>query len=118
METLTERTGVHSELWLSFVSMLRSYAAAASLHAGDVRVISRENTVTVTSGAAQLDLTFTPESSLVGWNRHSASSAPLTGSFIIEPGGTLAINGVSRDLDHAAIDFIAFVTAEGKGSCP
>jgi hypothetical protein len=47
---------------------------------------------------------------------HTASQVPVTGSFTMQPEGTIQINGATKDLDHGAIDFIASVTAEGKGS--
>lgn len=104
------------ELWVSFVSMLRSYAAAATLHAEEVHVSKAENSVTIASGAAQLDMQFDPDSGEVKWTMHTASQAPVTGSFTMQPEGTIQINGATKDLDHGAIDFIASVTAEGKGS--
>lgn len=106
---------IETELWVSFVSMLRSYAAAASLHAGEVDVLVAENAVKVTSGATQLDMNFDPESSLIHWTKRSGSHPPTTGSLTIEPEGAVRIDGVSRDLDHAAIDFIASVTNSVKG---
>jgi len=107
---------IETELWVSFVSMLRSYAAAASLHAGAVHIsMTTENTVTITSGATQLEMNFAPQSSLIHWTKRTGSHPPITGSFAIEPEGAVRIDGVSRDLDHAAIDFIASVTDSAKG---
>ena len=107
---------LQTELWVSFVSMLRSYAAAASLHAGEVKVSMTENSATIAFGSTRLDMQFAPDSSEVKWTMHTASQAPVTGSFTMLADGTIRINGTMKDLDHAAIDFIASVTAEGKGS--
>jgi hypothetical protein len=109
---------LQTELWVSFVSMLRSYAAAASLHAGEVHVSTTENAVKIASGATHLEMQFDAESSRVNWTKHTTSHGPTTGSCTIESDGVLSINGRTKDLDHAAIDFIASVTAEGKGSRP
>ncbi len=105
---------IETELWMSFVSMLRSYAAAASLHAVEVRVVFSANTVEVAARDAQLEMNFDPDSSLVRWTKRTGPDV-ASGSFSIEPGGTLSIDGASRDLDHAAIDFIASVTDSAKG---
>jgi hypothetical protein len=106
---------IETELWLSFVSMLRSYAAAASLHAGEVNVFVAENAVTIAAGDARLEMQFDPASSIVSWTRRTGSLSSGSGSFTIELEGTVSIDGVSRDLDHAAIDFIASVTENAKG---
>jgi len=97
---------LQTELWLSFLSLLRSYAAAASLHSGAVHVATTENSATLTAGNAQLAMTFDPDSSQVSWTQHTPSQAPITGSFELLPEGAIAINGATKDLDHAAIDFI------------
>ena len=107
---------LQAELWVSFVSMLRSYAAAASLHAGEVKVSMTENSATIASGSTQLDMQFNPDSSEVNWTMRTASQETVTGSFTMQPEGTIHISGATKDLDHAAIDFIASVTAKGKGS--
>jgi hypothetical protein len=42
---------------------------------------------------------------------------PITGSFAFLPAGAVNINGTIKDLDHAAIDFVAAVTEQrGKGT--
>jgi hypothetical protein len=75
-----------------------------------------ENSATIAFGSTRLDMQFAPDSSEVKWTMHTASQAPVTGSFTMLADGTIRINGTMKDLDHAAIDFIASVTAEGKGS--
>jgi hypothetical protein len=114
--TATAEPMLEMELWLSFVSLLRSYAAAASLHAGDVRVSSSANTVKITSGAGELNLHFDSESRQGSWTQCTASSPAVTGNFAMQPEGTIHIDGVTKDLDHAAIDFIASISERGKGS--
>jgi hypothetical protein len=109
---------IETELWLSFVSMLRSYAAAASLHAGQVSVSAREKSVRITFGASQLDMQFDSDTCQIDWARRTGSEMTATGSFAIEADGTIHIDGMSKDLDHAAIDLIASVTTGGKGSRP
>ncbi len=106
---------IETELWLSFVSLLRSYAAAASLHAGEVRVTTNENAVTISNGNAQLAMTFDAESSEVSWRKSPPAGAAVTGTFAIQHDGTAGMDGVTKDLDHAAIDFIASVTERAEG---
>jgi hypothetical protein len=116
METLTERTGLKVELWLSFVSMLRSYAAASNLNLSrPVRIEEASNSLFLVAAAARLEMHFAPDTGEVRWSRQS-ESRPVTGTFKFLPEGAISINGATKDLDHAAIDFIASVTAEGKGS--
>ena len=114
--TVTAEPMLQTELWVSFVSMLRSYAAAASLHAGDVDVTTAENAVTIVFGRTHLEMRFDPESSRIVWTKRTGSRLPLDGSFTIAPEGSVRIDGASKDLDHAAIDFIASVTAGKEGA--
>jgi hypothetical protein len=113
MESLTELPRLSAELWLSFVSMLRSYAAAASLHAGEVKVAANENEVTLAAGDVKLAMRFDPETSAVSWTKREAAGEATQGRFELTSDGTVEIHGVQRDLDHAAIDWIASVTPKG-----
>ena len=106
---------IETELWLSFASMLRSYAAAASLHAGEVHLRSTEDSVTISTRAAQIELHFDPESGIATWAKLAEHQAAVRGSFEFVPEGGIRMDGATKDLDHAAIDFVASVTAEGKG---
>lgn len=113
--TVTEPT-LHTELWHSFVSMLRSYAAAASLNSGAVLVSSIRNTVTITVDDTQLEMNFDPCSARINWRKRTAADDPIGGSFDLLAEGAIAIDGATKDLDHVAIEFVALVTAQGKGS--
>lgn len=115
METLTELAGLKVELWLSFVSMLRSYAAVASLRGEEVRVSSERNSVTVSAFANQLAMGFDPDSGVVNWQRRTAQQSSMGGVFSLQPDGVIAIDGTTKDLDHAAIDFIASVAQSAEG---
>jgi len=115
MDILTDISGVNFEVWRSFVSMLRSYAAAATLHAGAVRVQTAENEVRVASTAAELAMQFDVESGVVSWTRCGGAGEVAAGRFEILHDGVVSVGGVTRDLDHAAIDLIASVTEGAKG---
>jgi hypothetical protein len=106
---------IETELWVSFVSMLRSYAAAASLHAGEVSVTSREDAVELAAGSSELLMRFNPESRIVTWSQRAGERETATGTFEILMDGRISIGGTARDLDHAAIDFVAAITAARGG---
>ena len=110
---------LQTELWVSFVSMLRSYAAAASLHAGEIAVRSSETDVTIEAADVVLTMRFDPRSSVVNWTKRGpVHTAASHGTFEIHPDGVLSVDGVRRDLDHAAIDFIASITEGAKRGRP
>ncbi|MFP5227238.1 MAG: hypothetical protein ACLGXA_06375 [Acidobacteriota bacterium] len=111
-------TMLQAELWMSFVSMLRSYAAAASLHAGEVAVRSDENDVAVEAAGAELAMRFDAETGVVSWTKRGAAGPAAAGRFEILADGVVLVNGTRRDLDHAAIDLVASVTEGTKGGRP
>lgn len=106
---------IETELWLSFVSLLRSYAAAANLNLREPAVVEEaEDLVSITAGKTRLVMRF--DAGKVTWEKHGVGSETATGSFEFLPEGTIAIGGKVQDLDHVAIEFIASVTHGGKGS--
>jgi hypothetical protein len=103
-----------AELWVSFVSMLRAYAAAANLSSNKIWVHSTENSVTISAFAVQIEMRFNVNSPEGTWEKRVAGHPVFPGTFTIEPEGTIRINGAVKDFDHAAIDLIASVTERGK----
>jgi hypothetical protein len=103
-----------TELWVSFVSMLRAYAAAASLNGNKVEVHSEKDTATIGAFAAQIELRFDSESGEGVWEKRVAGRPVFPGTFTMQPDGMIRINGAVKDFDHAAIDLIASVTERGK----
>lgn len=115
MATLTEPAGLRVELWSSFVSLLRSYAAAANLNRCDpVLVEEAGDSVDVVAGTTCLTLRFDFPGATVNWT--GSGTLASSGSFEFLPEGTIAIAGNVQDLDHVAIGFIASVTHAGRGS--
>ena len=56
---------LETELWLSFVSLLRSYAAAANLNLEEhARIEHGETSATLIAGATRLELHFDSETAL------------------------------------------------------
>ena len=105
---------IESELWVSFVSMLRSYAAAANVNLGKVWVVSNGMTVTISAFATQIEMRFDEKTGQGTWEKRVAGRPAFPGAFAIEPEGMIRINGAVKDFDHAAIDLIASVTERGK----
>ncbi|MGB9030033.1 MAG: hypothetical protein WCC27_07940 [Acidobacteriaceae bacterium] len=108
---------LETELWLSFVSLLRSYAAAANLNLEEhARIEHGETSAALIAGDTRLEMIFDPETGTVTWAMSAPPQPPITGSFAFLPEGTVNIDGTIKDLDHAAIDFVAVVANQrGKG---
>ena len=105
-----------AELWASFVSLLRSYAAAASLSLPEPAEVSEAaHAVVLVCRSTRIEMRFDPHTAEVSWQRFAGADRQ-TGSFTILPEGSIAIAGHIRDLDHVAIEFVASVTHGGKGS--
>lgn len=108
---------LETELWLSFVSLLRSYAAAANLNLEEhAQIEHAETSAALIAGPARLELRFNPETSSVTWAKSAPAHPRITGSFAFLPEGTIAIGGKIQDLDHVAIELVAKATGLGKGT--
>jgi len=102
---------IETELWASFVSLLRSYAAAANLNLREpVRVEEAGDRVVVVAGTTRLTMRF--DAGKVSWEKTGGEA----GSFEFLPEGRIAVDGQILDLDHVAIEFIAAAIDSGKGS--
>jgi len=106
---------IETELWTSFVSLLRSYAAAGGLSSGEVHVSSTTQSVTISAFAVELEMYFDSALGQVSWQKRLESSEADSGTFVLLPEGKILIGETTKDLDHAAIDFIASVTESAKG---
>lgn len=100
-----------TELWLSFASVMRSYAAAGSPTAG---VAVMEDSIVVISGAAQLAMYVDPRSGAGNWQLQREGATTVKGTFALLPEGRIEVEGRALDLDHAAIDFVALVKQAGN----
>ena len=103
-----------SELWLSFASLLRSYAAAAGLSGGPAAeaAIAGES-VTITCGAARLQIVCDPVTGAGNWQLRSGAQVVTEGRFDLLPEGRIALDGSTLDLDHAAIDLVQQLSKSG-----
>jgi hypothetical protein len=99
-----------AELWLSFRSVLRSYAAASSLHNEEItRIEWSESDIILASAAARLELRFDLATGRGSWHLHGNDTETAHGHFNLLPQGALERDGKVLDLDHAAIDFVDLV---------
>jgi hypothetical protein len=100
------------ELWASFVALLRSYAFAASQHGLSHQVSDIAECETfVTAGGQVLDIWCFPATGIGEWAIGSFESDP-GGEFVLNLDGTVSLNGINVDMDHAAIDLIGALTKE------
>lgn len=99
-----------SELWLSFLSLLRSYSAVASLNGGEApRLDEFAGGTAFIAGSARLEFRYDAEASAGAWQLDSGNRSTTGGRFEMLAEGRISVDGKVLDLDHAAIDFAAFL---------
>jgi hypothetical protein len=97
---------VRQHVWESLVSMVRVYAHAANLNAGDGYVVTNTSEeASVKHRDSALHLRFTPETGEGCW-RILQPEREEFGEFRIEADGTLNFPAGSKPLDAAAIEWI------------
>jgi hypothetical protein len=97
---------VRRQVWESLTSMLRVYAHAAGLNAGDEYLVtSTSEEASVKHRDSALSLRFNPESGEGCW-RVIQPEREAFGEFRIEADGTLNFPAGSKPLDAAAIEWI------------
>jgi hypothetical protein len=106
---------IERELWVSFASMLRAYAAAAEAHGGmATRAEAAEDALTLTAGRVSLMVKCDLESGTGTRTLRRADSELAQSAFRLLDNGSLEQSGQEMDLDHAAIDWIAELTRAGR----
>jgi len=120
MSTPVTEPTLETEMWVSFVSLLHSYAAACSLNLKEpLRVEEAGTSFAILARDARLEIQFDTGSSAVNWRLHTQYQDPTTGSFKFLSEGTVAIGQTIKDLDQVAIEFVAAVIEQspsGKGT--
>ena len=97
---------VRRQVWDSLTSMLRVYAHAASLNAGDeYQVSSTAEEASVKHRDSDLNLRFNAETGVGCWHIIQPARDEF-GEFRIEADGTLNFPAGSKPLDAAAIEWI------------
>jgi hypothetical protein len=97
---------IETELWLSFVSLLRSYFAVASMDSADACLETNDTSIRLAANAATLKLSCDPATGAGKWTLRSAARFN-EGRFTLQHDGTIALDGESKELDMAAIDLVA-----------
>lgn len=106
-----------TELWLSFGSLIRAYAAVSPSDAGHApQVATTEETIIIAAGSARLDLAFDAASGAGNWTLSSSEAITAEGLLHLLPEGRIAIDGKPVELDHAAIDLVALLVSAAASS--
>jgi hypothetical protein len=98
-----DEVSVRWEIWESFLSLLRSYGAAAG---SDFILRRHSDHAQVEHKGCALRFFFNPRTGEGSW-REIGSSRERGGEFYLNQDGTCQIDGRSEPLDMAAIDWIA-----------
>ena len=92
-ERLIDNTALHRELWISWASLLRSYAAAHGLNSNQFAVIEfGEEEIVVRAGSKWVRFTHGVMESSNGGET----------SFALNEDGTVALDGKMDEMDFAA----------------
>jgi hypothetical protein len=106
----TTEADLRIELWISFLGLLRSYAAAASQHGIEHHVLDiGECEAYVTATGKTLDIWCSPATGVGEWAIGRLESDPR-GEFLLNLDGTISLNDTTVDMDHAVIDLISILT--------
>ena len=109
-EDVEDGVQVRRQVWDSLTSMLRVYAHAAGIHAGDeYTVASTPEEASVKHRDSALNLRFNAETGVGCW-RIIQPEREEFGEFRLEADGTLNFPAGSKPLDAAAIEWIEHLT--------
>jgi hypothetical protein len=107
-ETSDYPAQVRVHVWESLVSMMQVYAHAASLNGKEYVVTSDSNKVSVKHDASVLNISIHPETGEAHWSV-KRPGCEESGEFRIDEHGALVFPAGPKDLDTAAIDWIALL---------
>lgn len=113
---VAEEIMVCAELWLSFGSLVRAYAAASESAIPAVHVESANDVIRVTAAAARLEMRCDLETGAGDWQLSFADNTQRHGHLQLLHEGRIAMDGNTLDLDHAAIDLVALVMSAAANS--
>lgn len=108
------------EVWRSFESCIRSYAAAEGLSDIETpRVNAFGDHIDVTWHGVYLGFTMQPGSGTAVWLIEWREKNSMWGEFQVLPEGSFLMGEKKKEIDHAAIDFLARLKkqiAAGRGT--
>jgi len=105
---------VRAELWQSFVGLLKAYAAAASMggHEHGVLVLT-ETSLQIIAAPETLSVAYYQALGRGVWALTSGTDMNR-GTFEVNLDGTISLEEIAIDMDHAAIQLIASLTSAAK----
>ena len=110
------------ELWHSFESCVRSYAAVEGLSDTESPKVSAfGDHIDVTWHGVYLGFTMHPGDGTAAWLLEWTGRNSMWGGFQVLPEGSILMADKKQDLDHVAIEFLALLKkqiAAGRGSSP
>ncbi len=110
----TSRPDIREELWHSFAVLLKSYAAAASMHGLDHGVLELTvHSLNIVATSTTLAVGYFPVVGKGTWSVTGRGSQDR-GTFELNHDGTVVLDGTEIDMDHAAIQLIGSLTAASR----
>jgi hypothetical protein len=120
MKSSVSNSDVRGELWGSFVSLLKAYAAGASLAGISYGVLALgKDSVMIVAALGTLKISYHPTigrgvwTLLQGTDRHQSADQPEQleqGNFDLNLDGTITLDGEVLEMDFAAIHLIGELT--------
>ncbi|AXC15082.1 hypothetical protein ACPOL_5838 [Acidisarcina polymorpha] len=109
------RSDVRTELWRSFASLLRSYAAAASLNGVEHGVLDlTPGSLEIVVKGSTLRVEYYPTLGRGVWSLTTKDKQERDkqerGTFELNADGTVALDRSEFDMDHAAIHLVGLLT--------
>jgi hypothetical protein len=105
---------VRAELWHSFVVLLKSYAAAASMNGLTHGVLElTPHSLNIVAASTILAVGYFPAIGKGTWSV-TGQGSQSRGAFELHHDGTVALDEVKIDMDHAAIQLIGSLTGAAR----
>jgi hypothetical protein len=105
---------VRRHVWESVVGMLRVYAHGAGLNGKEYVLTSDANGAMVKHQDSTLSVTFNADTGEGSWCVTHPEREEC-GAFRIEEDGTLTMPAGPKEIDHAAIDWLGYLTHDKLG---
>jgi hypothetical protein len=116
MNAALSEADVQVELWRSFSSLLKAYAAAASLNGTEHHVPDLdEEDLQIRAGSRILDILYHAPTQRGQWSIVS-DGVREHGVFQLTSEGSIVLEGATLNMDHGAIELIAKLTESAGAS--
>src|SRR5271170_8139010 len=112
MSAILSETDVHLELWRSFSSLLKAYAAAASLNGTEHHIPDlAEEDLQIRAGGRTLSILYHTHTQRGEWSI-VGDCVRQEGIFQLTLEGSIVLEDAAIDMDHGAIELIAKLTKD------